>query len=115
MSAISSRNNVPPSASSNLPFFASVAPVKDPFVCPKSSLSISSSGIAAQVDLHKGGIGPGAHEMDVPADKFLAGSAFTVNQNPAVRRRHHCYLFSQRLYRNTVADDVEPRFELVPK
>ena len=39
----------PPSASSNLPFLAVSAPVKAPRVWPKSSLSISSSGMAAQL------------------------------------------------------------------
>jgi hypothetical protein len=54
MSAISSRNSVPPSASSNLPLRAARAPVKAPLVCPNSSLSISSSGIAAQLTSTKG-------------------------------------------------------------
>ena len=35
-------------ASSNLPICFSVAPVKEPFSWPKSSLSMSSSGMAAQ-------------------------------------------------------------------
>ena len=39
---------MPPSASSNLPLRAASAPVKAPFSWPNSSLSISSSGIAAQ-------------------------------------------------------------------
>ena len=48
MSPISSRNNVPPSASSNFPSRSANAPVKLPFMWPNSSLSISSPGIAAQ-------------------------------------------------------------------
>ena len=36
-------------ASSNFPICFSVAPVKEPFSWPNSSLSISSSGIAAQL------------------------------------------------------------------
>src|SRR3970282_528930 len=48
MSPISSRKIVPRSACSNLPTCFSVAPVKDPFSWPKSSDSISSSGMAAQ-------------------------------------------------------------------
>ena len=54
MSATSSRNRVPPSASSNFPFLAESAPVKAPRVCPNSSLSISSSGMAAQFTSTKG-------------------------------------------------------------
>ena len=47
MSPISSRKSVPPSACSHFPLRSSTAPVNEPFTCPKSSLSISSSGIAA--------------------------------------------------------------------
>ena len=49
MSPTSSRKIVPLCASSNLPICFSVAPVNEPFSCPKSSLSISSSGMAAQL------------------------------------------------------------------
>src|SRR5437867_3267150 len=51
MSPTSSRKIVPRSACSNLPTCFSVAPVNDPFSWPKSSDSISSSGIAAQAAL----------------------------------------------------------------
>ena len=54
MVLISSRNRVPLSASSNCPFLFEMAPVKDPFTCPNSSLSISSRGIAAQFIFRKG-------------------------------------------------------------
>ena len=40
---------MPLSASSNLPICFSVAPVNEPFSWPNSSLSISSSGMAAQL------------------------------------------------------------------
>jgi hypothetical protein len=49
MSAISSRKIVPPCASSNLPRRSATAPVNAPATWPNSSLSISSSGIAAQL------------------------------------------------------------------
>ena len=44
---------MPRSACSNLPTCFSVAPVNDPFSCPNSSDSISSSGIAAQLTCTK--------------------------------------------------------------
>ena len=47
-SPTSSKNMVPPSATSKYPFLLEIAPVKDPFSCPKSSLSIVPSGIAPQ-------------------------------------------------------------------
>ncbi len=49
MRPISSRKRVPPSASSKRPFRAFVAPVKAPSSYPKSSLSISEGGRAAQL------------------------------------------------------------------
>src|SRR5205823_2491678 len=49
ISAISSRNNVPPTACSNRPILRMTAPVKAPFSCPNSSLSSRFSGIAAQL------------------------------------------------------------------
>ena len=54
MSPISSRNSVPPSACSSRPFLVRCAPVKAPRACPKSSLSSSVSGSAAQFSLTKG-------------------------------------------------------------
>ncbi len=49
ISPISSRKSVPPSAVSNRPGFCCTASVKAPFSCPKSSLSSSCSGRAAQL------------------------------------------------------------------
>ena len=48
MSPISSRNKVPPLASSKRPRRAPVAPVKLPRACPKSSLSNTPSAMAPQ-------------------------------------------------------------------
>ena len=47
-SPTSSKKIVPPSATSKYPFRSCIAPVKEPFSCPKSSLSIVPSGIAPQ-------------------------------------------------------------------
>ena len=52
--AISSRKRVPRSASSKRPSRRRWAPVKDPFSWPKSSLSMSVSGMAAQLTATKG-------------------------------------------------------------
>jgi hypothetical protein len=49
ISAISSRNSVPRSASSKQPSRRSTAPVNAPFSWPKISLSSSVSGMAAQL------------------------------------------------------------------
>ena len=53
ISVTSSRKSVPPSAISKSPFLSSCAPVKLPFLWPKSSLSSRFSGIAAQFWLTK--------------------------------------------------------------
>ena len=50
-SPISSRKSVPPWASSNRPCRRVSAPVKAPFSCPNSSLSIRPAGRAAQLTL----------------------------------------------------------------
>ena len=60
MSAISSRKIVPPFAPSNLPIRVRSAPVNDPFSWPKSSLSRSCSGSAAQLTRTNG---PPAREL----------------------------------------------------
>ncbi len=54
ISPISSRNTVPPSATSSFPFFLPMAPVNAPFSCPNSSLSRSVSASAAQLITTKG-------------------------------------------------------------
>ena len=48
-SPISSRNSVPPFATSNFPGRSAMAPVKAPRSCPNSSLSSSSIGTAARL------------------------------------------------------------------
>ena len=53
LSPISSRNRVPPSASSKRPLRWRTAPVKAPFSWPNSSLSSRLSGSAAQLNLTK--------------------------------------------------------------
>ncbi len=54
MSPISSRNSVPPWASSNRPFFWRSAPVNAPRSWPKSSVSSRCSGKAAQLTVTSG-------------------------------------------------------------
>ncbi|MNQ97840.1 hypothetical protein D3C85_1135050 [compost metagenome] len=49
ISEISSSRMVPPSACSNLPACAAMAPVKEPFSCPNKVASSMLSGIAAQL------------------------------------------------------------------
>src|SRR5205807_190404 len=52
--AISSRNSVPPSASSNRPTRSTFASVKAPFTCPNSSLSNRPSGMPPKLTATRG-------------------------------------------------------------
>ena len=54
ISPISSRNSVPPDTTSKKPFRVCVAPVKEPFLWPKSSLSSNVSGMDPQLMAMKG-------------------------------------------------------------
>ena len=54
ISVISSRNSVPPSAAAKRPTLLATAPVKAPLTWPKSSDSISPSGMAPQLTETKG-------------------------------------------------------------
>jgi hypothetical protein len=54
ISATSSRSIDPPLASSKQPAFFNSAPVNAPFSCPKSSFSMTSFGIAAQLMVRYG-------------------------------------------------------------
>ena len=80
MSPISSRKIVPPSASSNFPSRALEAPVKAPFSCPNSSLSISSLGMAAQLTATKG-----LSRRGERAWMALAASSLPVPVSPSIR------------------------------
>ena len=71
ISPISSRKRVPPSASSKRPGFLAAAPVKAPFSCPKSSLSIKPSGMAAQLILTNGSSARGLCKCTLRATSSL--------------------------------------------
>ncbi len=82
ISPTSSRKSEPPSASSNLPMRWETAPVKDPFSWPKSSLSMRSSGIAAQFTSTKGS--PARFESSW---SLRATSSLPVPFSPMIRTR----------------------------
>ena len=86
MSPTSSRNSVPPSARSNLPRRCLVAPVKAPASCPKSSLSMSSAGTAAQFSFSSGRLGARRGAMDRARDQLLAGAALAGDEHAGVER-----------------------------
>jgi hypothetical protein len=71
----SSRKRVPRWASSKRPKRRAVAPVNDPFSWPKSSLSTTVSGSAAQLNLMKGPAALAPLYMDGACDQLLADAA----------------------------------------
>ena len=88
MSPTSSRNSVPPSASSNRPSLRLMAPVKAPFSCPNSSDSSSVSASAPQLTFTNGLAGPLRAVVDGPGHQLLARARLAVDQHRDVGRRH---------------------------
>ena len=84
-SPTSSRNSVPPSASSNRPGRSDAAPVKDPRAWPNSSVSKRSSLSAAQLTAQKRRILRAEPAWMARAIKLLAGAALAQDQH-GVRR-----------------------------
>ena len=95
---------MPPSASSNLPRRAEVAPVKAPFSWPNSSLSISSVGIAAQLTFTNGPVGERAFGVDVRGQQFLAGARFADEQHARIAAGRHGGLLEHPLERRAGSD-----------
>ena len=86
-SPISSRNSVPPLATSNRPTRCSSAPVKAPLRCPNSSLSIRLSGRAPQLIATNGISARRLWSCSAAGDQFLAGAGFAQDQHGGVGRR----------------------------
>ena len=81
ISPTSSRNSVPPSAISNLPFFCRCAPVKAPRSWPNSSLSSRSREKPAQL-IATNGLGRAiAPLVNRAGENFLAGAALAEQQH----------------------------------
>ena len=103
-SPISSRNSVPPEASSNLPGRDSWASVKAPFSCPNNSLSSSVSVNGRAVDGDKRLVAPMAEVMDRLGDHLLAGAVFAQDQHRQVGVGHAANRRAQGLDRRAFAD-----------
>ena len=73
------------------------APVKAPRSWPKSSDSISSSGMAAQLTSTNGPVAPRGQGVDGARHQLLAGAVLAVDQHAAVGRRGDGDLLAQLL------------------
>ena len=81
ISPISSRKIVPVWACSNLPMRVVAAPVKAPFSWPKSSLSRSSAGSAAQLTFTNGRLLARRALVDGARHQLLADAALAADEH----------------------------------
>ena len=80
---ISSMNSVPPLAAWNRPWRLSLAPVKAPFMYPKSSDSSSDSGKSAAINSNEGRLRTRAIFVNRARHQFLTCAAFSGDQYTA--------------------------------
>ena len=111
-SPISSRKIVPASASSNFPMRRPAAPVNAPRSCPKSSLSSSVSGIAAQLMATNAPAAPRGERVDRVREELLARSALALEQDRRVGRRDALRLGAHCADRGRLADDRRNRLRV---
>ena len=107
-SPISSSSRVPPCARSNLPRRRATAPVKAPFSWPKSSLSSSSPGIAAQLTFTKG-----RARRAEPACSARATSSLPVPFSPVTSTRASLAALLATVSRSRRITGLSPRISPV--
>ena len=105
-SPISSRNSVPPSASSRRPSRANRRPVKAPFSWPNNSLSSSPSFSAAQLTFTNGFCARRTAVMDRRGDEFLSRSRLAADQHRGIAGRDLVDFEVDFAHGVRVADDV---------
>ncbi len=109
MLAISSRNSVPPSASSKRPTRSVLASVKAPRTWPNSSLSNTAFGEAAGVDRDQRLAARGGDGVERPRDDALAGAVLAGDQDVRVRRADALDQLEHRLHRGGLGDQDRAR------
>ena len=113
MSPISSRKSVPPWACSKKPRLRAEAPVNAPRSCPKSSLSMSSRGMAAQFTLTNGRVVARREPVDGAADELLAGAALAGDEHARLGGRDLVDLVEEPLHRRALPDHLVAGLELL--
>ena len=86
-SPISSRNSVPPLATSNRPDAVLVGPGERPFAMAEQLALDQVLGQCPAVDRHEGHLGPQALVVDRAGDQFLARAGLAEDQHGRVGRR----------------------------
>ena len=107
---ISSRNIVPPSASSKRPMRSVRASVNAPLTWPNSSLSKTPSGIAAGVYSHQRLRGPRRERVQGLRDHFLARTMLAGDEDVRVGWAHACDRIHDSLHRGSAGDEIRPAF-----
>ena len=90
---------MPPSAISKRPFLSSCAPVKLPFLWPKSSLSSRFSGIAAQFWLDEELVAPARAVVHRGGDELLADAGLALDEHRDARVDDLVELLEERAHR----------------
>ena len=108
-SPISSRKTVPPFASSKRPTRFCNAPVNDPFSCPKSSLSTSPAGSAAQFTVTSSASLRGLSRWISRAMSSLPVPVSPGDQHGRVRDRNLAEIAHEHAHRGRGPDDVGSR------
>ena len=85
ISPISSRNRMPPPASSKRPRFMAPGPREGPLLEAEQLAFQQGFGQGAAVHGHEGPLGPVGIAVDEPGHHFLAGAAFAREQHRGVR------------------------------
>ena len=107
MSPTSSRNNVPPSAFCSFPGFVLARAREATFAMPEQLAFDQLFRNRRAVHFDERLIDAGTVLMNRVRNQLFAGTAFSENQDPAVRSRHQTKLLAQRFHRNALADDAQ--------
>ena len=105
-SPISSRKSVPPSASSNRPFFRCVGAGERPFLVAEELRFDQRIRQRAAAHLDERLLRPRGVVVNRARDELLAGAGFPAQQHRGARPRHLGHLLVDALHRAAVADDA---------
>ena len=118
MSPISSRNSVPPSASSKRPFLRCSAPVNAPRLVAEQLRLDQAVGQRRAAHLDERLVGARRVVVNGVRDQLLAGARLAADQHGGVGRRHLRHLLVHLAHRPAGADDareVVALLQLLPK
>ena len=110
--AISSRNSVPPSASSKRPTRSVFASVNAPFTWPNSSLSNTPSDRPPALTVTSALAGAARHGVQRLRDHALAGAVLAGDQHVGIRRPDALNQLEHRPHGRRLGDQQRPHVRL---